>query len=863
MDIMSAISHEEFMPHGYCLLWQPGLLWSSAVFDILITLSYYSIPLALVYFVRKRTDFEYRWILTLFAAFIVLCGTTHLLGAILLWKPLYYLDVAVKAATALVSVFTAVVMWPLIPKLLALPSHKQLELANAGLKESERRYRLLVGVSPYCIHEIGLDGLMLSMNGAGVAMLGLKEEKEAIGAAYLDAVSGNDKERIGALMQNAFKGATSHFEFDSTGKAPRRFKSCFVPIRDADGNVLKLMGITEDITARKEAEEKLFESENKYRSLFQEMVSGFALNEVVFDEQGEPVDYITLEVTREFERLLGMSKENVIGKKAYETVPGLDRKWLGIFGKVALTGTPYTYVEYASNVGKWFEGTVFSPRKGLAAGTFIDITDRKRAEQALRDHEFHLLQAQRVGGFGSYIYDIKADRWISSEMLNEIFGIGADFDRSAAGWVGFIHPDDRETTQKALLACIEGKKNFDREYRVIRPADGKERWLHGLGEVESGADGRPLRIVGTNTDITVRKGVEEAMRTAKETAEEATVLKDKFVSLVSHDLKAPLASMSGFLKLVRNDYAEQLNDGAKMILDRAVDSGEAMVHLIDDLLTISRFNTGQLKLNRQFFDAEYLGVMIAANYSNLARQKGIKIESTIPANSRIFGDKALLTEAVQNLVTNAIKFCKSGDHITISLAEGDASTICVRDTGPGIHPNLLNALFKFEEKTSSEPGTGFGLPLVKNIVELHGGELEIKSDPGKGCLFGLNLPYVRPKILLVDDDRNFRLMQIMQLRELNADIIEAENGQDALNMMTSVRPDLVITDIQMPVMDGLELLKRVRGEPETKDIPVIAVSSESGMEIRDTVFKFGGDDFITKYKTDTIDFLPRVRRFIG
>ncbi len=369
-------------------------------------------------------------------------------------------------------------------------------------------------------------------------------------------------------------------------------------------------------------------------------------------------------------------------------------------------------------------------------------------------------------------------------------------------------------------------------------------------------------------DITERKAAEEKLKTAKEAAEEANKLKDKFLSLVSHDLKTPLASMIGFLKLVRHDYAEPLNDGAKMILDRAVDSGEAMVHLIDDLLTISRFSTGQLKLNRQFFDAEYLGVIMAGNYSHMARQKGIEIESLIPSYSRIYADKTLLAEALGNLVTNAIKFCKSGDHIAISLAGGDAPAICVRDTGPGIQPKLLNDLFRFDKKTSTigtagETGTGFGLPLVKNIMELHGGNLELNSEPGKGCLFCLKLPYVRPKILLVDDDKNSRLLQMLQLMEMKADIIEAENGEDALNTMASIRPDLVITDIQMPVMDGLELLKRIKSAPETRDIPVIVQSGEFGMEIRDTIFKFGGDDFVTKNKTDKVDFFPRVRRFIG
>ncbi len=128
----------------------------------------------------------------------------------------------------------------------------------------------------------------------------------------------------------------------------------------------------------------LRESEQKFRALFEGMVSGFALHEIVFDEDGKPVDYITLEVNHEFERLLNTTRENVIGKKAYETIPGLDKKWLDIFSKVVLTGEPLSYEEYASNLGKWFFGTVFSPQKNLVAGTFIDITERKEYEEELK-----------------------------------------------------------------------------------------------------------------------------------------------------------------------------------------------------------------------------------------------------------------------------------------------------------------------------------------------------------------------------------------------------------------------------------------------------------------------------------------------
>lgn len=496
----------------------------------------------------------------------------------------------------------------------------------------------------------------------------------------------------------------------------------------------------------------------------------------------------------------------------------------------------------------------------------IHIEEHRKAEEALRESEEQfrgVFDHSRVGVnvLGADYKYLRVNR-----SFCDMVGY-SEKELVAHDFKGITHPDDIEANLKLADKLRAGEIDFFHLEKRYIHKNGGTVWGDLTVSAVRKEDGSLRFVIAIIQDMTERKRAEQALVVAKEKAEEATRLKDKFVSLVSHDLKTPLASMIGFLKLVRHDNATPLNEGAKLILDRGIESGKQMVGLIDDLLTISRFKTGQLKLNKQFFDASYLGVKMAADYSSLARQKGIELENAIPDNSRIYGDRTLLTEAVQNLVTNAIKFCKGGDRITIFLADGDPSTICVQDTGPGIQPYLLKNIFDYDKKTSTpgtagEIGTGFGLPLVKDIVELHGGELRLDCTPGKGCFFGLKLPYVRPVILLVDDDKNFRYLQIVNLKVMNASIVEAENGEEALNMIEAIRPHLIITDIKMPVMDGLELLKKVKGRSDMKDIPVIVVSGEYGMEVRDTVFKMGGDDFVTK-KIDKVDFLPRVRRFIG
>ncbi len=495
----------------------------------------------------------------------------------------------------------------------------------------------------------------------------------------------------------------------------------------------------------------------------------------------------------------------------------------------------------------------------------IHIKEHRKAEAALRESEEQFRGIFDYSKVGVTVLGADYKYLKINKAFCDMVGY-SEKELLAHDFKGITHPDDVDINIKLSEKLRAGEIDF---FHL------EKRYIHKNGGVIWGdltvssvrkEDGTLRYVVAIIQDMTERKVAERALLEAKEKAEEATRLKDKFVSLVSHDLKTPLTSMLGFLKLVRHDTAAPLNEGARLILDRGIESGKQMVSLIDDLLTISRFKTGQLKLNRQFFDAKYIGAKMAADFSHLARQKGIEIENAIPDNSRMYADKTLLTEAVQNLVSNAIKFCKGGDRITISL-DGSPSTIYVRDTGPGIQPGLLRHLFDYDKKTSTpgtagETGTGFGLPLVKDIVELHGGELYLDCPPGKGCLFSLALPHISPKILLVDDEKDFRYLLIEHLKEMNATIIEAEHGEEALTMTAAVRPDLIITDIKMPVMDGLELLKAVKGMPHLRDIPVIVLSGEFGMEIRDTVFKLGADDFVTK-KFDKNDFLPRVRRFIG
>jgi len=289
-----------YLPHGYCISWSPTLLMTYVVSDILIFLSFFSIPVAIGYFAQRRQDFPYRWLLWLFAVFIMACGATHLMGAIVLWQPMYGLDALLKAVTAFISVITAVVIWPLIPHAMKLPSPDQLRRVNAGLQaeiaerkrieevlrvakgtaednlQSERMLMAAIAESSTdAIFAKGVDDRFLLFS-RGAALLTGKRPEEVLGrdemAVFPPEVA---RQLIADNRRVMAENRVITFEDDAvTPEGRRTLLTTKGPLHDATGTVVGMFGIARDITERKRAEEALHESEARFRSLT-EMSSDF------------------------------------------------------------------------------------------------------------------------------------------------------------------------------------------------------------------------------------------------------------------------------------------------------------------------------------------------------------------------------------------------------------------------------------------------------------------------------------------------------------------------------------------------------------------------------------------------------------
>lgn len=374
-------------------------------------------------------------------------------------------------------------------------------------------------------------------------------------------------------------------------------------------------------------------------------------------------------------------------------------------------------------------------------------------------------------------------------------------------------------------------------------------------------------ILSAVRDERVERRRQEELLAAKDRAEEATKEKEMYISLIAHDLKAPFTSTIGFLRLLSMDEGIPIRGKYGELLDATIHGSERAVNMIDEVLHITRFHMLGATARKRFFDGFKAAFTVTANYHHVADGKGVELVNEVAEGTRLYADPVLVEEVLNNLVINAIKFTRKGDRITVFTPSGDLGSIGVKDTGVGVDEKMIPNIFRHDVKTTAigtagETGTGLGLPLCQDIMKAHGGALTVESVKGKGSVFTARLPYRKPLALVADDDLAVRYMIGIHLRDIGVSVVEADDGESALEALKSGGPDIALLDIYMPGIDGFELLKSVKKDPKTRDIHVIIITSDNRLETREKVIRMGADDFIAKPVTEE-EVIPRVRRFLG
>ena len=397
--------------------------------------------------------------------------------------------------------------------------------------------------------------------------------------------------------------------------------------------------------------------------------------------------------------------------------------------------------------------------QGQTFGTFgisRDITERRQTEKALRDSEERLRLALVAAQQGLYDLNlVSGEVTVSPEYATMLGHAPETFRETYVDWRERLHPDDRSEVFKALEDYLGGRRPAYRmEYRQ-RTRDGGWKWILSVGEIqERSPEGRPIRMLGTHTDIDALKAAETALRESNATLEarvaertaELTAANhelETFSYAVSHDLRAPLRAMSGYSHALLEDHGDALHGQAKTYLDQIASAAHRMSDLIDGLLALSRSSRGELRRDR--VDLSALARQRLAELAQTEPGRGVSVE--IEEGLVVRGDERMLASAWGNLIDNAWKYTGATAAPAIRVFSGEVGELrgaCVSDNGAGFDMAHADRLFKPFQRLHRQdefPGIGIGLATVQRIVHRHGGEIAVRAVPGEGATFCMALPH--------------------------------------------------------------------------------------------------------------------------
>ena len=643
-------------------------------------------------------------------------------------------------------------------------------------------------------------------------------------------------------------------------------------IRDEAGNLLYRTANVQDLTERKRAEAALKESEERYRELFENA------NDIIYtlDLQGNLTS-----VNKAGERITGYNRKELLNNPIASIVAPeyLDKMGKMLSRKVEGESLTAYDLEIISKDGQRLtlevgSRLIFNGGKAVGVqGMARDITERRRAEQALRESEERFAKAFNASPLVLTISSLATGRLIA---VNETFINLSGYSREEAigkttaelGLWGKLR--DREEELKAVRE-VGQVRNV--EY-VFKKRTGEE--LVGLlsaERIEIGGEPSALTVI---QDITDRKRAEEAReqslkreQAARAEAEAANRAKDEFLATVSHELRTPLNAILGWSHMLRTT---KLNEAtAARALETVERNAKSQAQLVEDILDVSRIITGKLRLDVRPMELQPVIESAIDSVRPAIEAKGLRLETVLdPRAGPVSGDPARLQQVVWNLLSNAVKFTEKGGQVQVRLERANShAEITVSDTGCGIRTEFLPHVFdRFRQAdgSSTRPhgGLGLGLAIVRHMVEMHGGAVEAFSPgEGRGARFTVKLPlmiahkefrhadrehpvaatgarFERPailgglRLLVVDDERDTRELLVLILTGFGAEVKTCESSSQALRLLAEWKPDVVVSDIEMPGEDGYAFIQQVRSldSARARNTPAVALTAYARVEDR-------------------------------
>ncbi|MBU7581814.1 MAG: PAS domain S-box protein [Nostoc sp. TH1S01] len=656
-------------------------------------------------------------------------------------------------------------------------------------------------------------------------------------------------------------------------------------LRDEHQNPVGMIGFSMDITARKQAQKALQESEERFRTSVENILDCLGIYSAVRDEQGQIIDFRTEYVNHAACVNNHMTYEQQIGRGLCELLPG--HRNSGLFDEycqVVETGQSlvkdsliYTDKYGQQHLTRAFDIRVAKFGDGFVA-TWRDITERKQSEKSLQDSEerFRTL----ADNMSQFAWMADANGWIFWYNQRWFDYTGTTLEEMQGwGWQKVHHPDHVERVLQHFRHCITTGEAWEDTF-PLRGHDGQYRWFLSRAIPIYDQQGKILRWFGTNTDITEQKQAEqerilllEKEQIARAEAERANRIKDEFLAILSHELRSPLNPILGWAKLMQTRKFDA--DKTAEALATIERNAKLQCQLIDDLLDVAKILRGKLNIDEAPVNLVFVLEAALDTVRTAAVAKSILLHSALPQIGQVSGDSARLQQIFWNLLSNAIKFTPAGGQVDVRLERVDnQAQITISDTGKGINPDFLPHIFEsFRQEDASTTrkygGLGLGLAIVRYLVEAHGGIIQADSPgEGQGATFTVKLPLLETdslrnqpdelseeeldltgiKVLIVDDEPDARELVTAVLEQYGAEVLAVIRAAEVLASLESFQPNVLISDIGMPDMDGYTLLQQLRSLPAEKggQIGAIALSAYARAEDQQRSLSVGFQHHISK-----------------
>ena len=790
----------------------PLIMMVMAISNALIAISYASIPFFLIVFVRKRKDMPFTWVIFLFGLFIMACGTTHMVHVIGLWWPVNWWQASIDSLCAIVSVATAAVVWPILPKLLLIPSPIQLREVNSDLHKekdkflftqnelrkaygeieqrvNERTQELLIANkllqeeihdrkkaveamyasqkilqeftdnSSSHIYALDTDGKFLLINSSLEKVLGVPREsligktRETYMPSEIAAIHrANDLKVIHDMQPITIN--EENIESDGV----HNYISVKFPLLDSRGGLVGIGGISSDITEQKQMENALIESERLLRE--SQTIAG--LGSFVWDLSTGLWKSSTI-----LDDIFGIDDQYVRSLSGWANLVHPDWREImtsyvtdEVIGKQKRFDKEYQITRFNDHEVRWVHGNAelefdnnHNPVRLI--GTISDITERKYTEIVLRESNDRLRVILENNPIAIWDWNIETDVWYATQKYYTMLGYEPEKEYpDRAVWLSRTHPDDREEISlkiEKILNHTDEKYSYDA--RMLH-ADGTYKWQTVIGQViERDENGNAIHMLGVRVDINERKKAEEALQKLNEELEQhvnertiqlqtANKELEAFSYSVSHDLRAPLRHISGFISLFMKNKTSQFTEEELGFLNVVSNSADEMGKLIDALLTFSRLN--KTDFQKSHIDTLQIIQQGVKLFEADIESRGIEI--IVGKLYETYGDYQLIGQVWTNLISNAIKYTGQKKKAIIEIGsyiEDDSSVFYIKDNGAGFNMKYVDKLFGVFQrlhKPRDFEGVGIGLANVNRIISRHGGRCWAEGEVDKGATFYFSLP---------------------------------------------------------------------------------------------------------------------------